>query len=82
MKISVIGVEMFHQTLDRGEAGDQMGCLVRGVKRDDIRRGHVIAKPGSISMHNHFSAQVIINQFQPVRSILYLCFCEINIPKN
>ena len=52
------GVEMFHQMLDRAEAGDQVGALIRGVKRDDMRRGHVLAKPGSISMHNHFQAQV------------------------
>lgn len=56
----VIGVEMFHQTLDRAEAGDQLGALVRGLKRDDIRRGHVLAKPGTVSMHNHFAAQVVI----------------------
>jgi len=50
---------MFHQTLDRAEAGDQLGALVRGLKRDDIRRGHVLAKPGTVSMHNHFAAQVV-----------------------
>jgi len=49
---------MFHQTLDRAEAGDQLGALLRGLKRDDIRRGHVVAKPGTVSMHNHFAAQV------------------------
>lgn len=54
----LVGIEMFHQILDRGEAGDQMGALVRGLKRDDVRRGHVLAKPSTISMHNHFVAQV------------------------
>ena len=49
---------MFHQTLDRAEAGDQLGALIRGLKRDELRRGHILAKPGSISMHNHFEAQV------------------------
>ena len=50
---------MFHQTLDRAEAGDQVGALLRGIKRDDVRRGHVLAKPGTVSMHNHFAAQVV-----------------------
>jgi len=49
---------MFHQILDRAEAGDQLGALVRSLKRDEIRRGHILAKPGTISMHNHFAAQV------------------------
>jgi len=49
---------MFHQTLDRAEAGDQLGALIRGLKRDEVRRGHILAKPGTISMHNHFTAQV------------------------
>jgi translation elongation factor EF-Tu-like GTPase len=57
----LLGVEMFHQTLDRAEAGDQLGALVRGLKRDDVRRGHILAKPGTISMHNHFAAQVRIS---------------------
>jgi len=58
--VMVVGVEMFHQTLDHAEAGDQVGALVRGIKRDDIRRGHILAKPGTVSMHNHFKAQVIV----------------------
>ena len=54
------GVEMFHQVLDRAEAGDQLGALVRALKRDELRRGQILAKPGTISMHNHFTAQVLI----------------------
>ena len=54
------GVEMFHQVLDRAEAGDQLGALIRGPKRDDIRRGMILAKPGSINMYNHFQAQVTL----------------------
>jgi len=50
---------MFHQMLDRAEAGDQVGALIRGIKRDDVRRGQILAKPGTISMHNHFAAQVV-----------------------
>lgn len=49
---------MFHQILDKGEAGDQMGVLLRGVKRGDLRRGHILAPPGTIELHNHFKAQV------------------------
>jgi len=50
---------MFNQTLDRAEAGDQLGALIRGIKRGDVRRGHVLAKPGTVSMYNHFTAQVV-----------------------
>ena len=56
--VLLAGIEMFHQLLDRAEAGDQLGALVRGVKREDVRRGHVLAKAGSISLHNKFTAQV------------------------
>ena len=52
------GVEMFHKTLQEGEAGDQLGALVRGIKREDIRRGMCIGKPGSYSAHNYCKAQV------------------------
>jgi len=51
------GIEMFHQLLDRAEAGDQLGALVRGLKRQDLKRGHIVAKPNTINMHNHFKAQ-------------------------
>ena len=57
------GIEMFRQILDRAEAGDQMGALLRGLKKEDLRRGQVLAKPGSVSSHNHFAAQVSIVQF-------------------
>lgn len=59
-KTTITGIEMFHQMLDRAEAGDQLGALVRGLKRDDLRRGHILAKPGTITMHNHFTAQVYL----------------------
>lgn len=59
-KTVITGIEMFKQTLDRAEAGDQMGTLLRGMKKDDIKRGQVIAKPGTVSMHNHFSAQIYL----------------------
>jgi len=53
-------VEMFHKLLDRGEAGMNCGCLLRGVKREDIERGQVLAKPGSIKPHTDFDAQVYV----------------------
>ncbi|TMB98686.1 MAG: elongation factor Tu [Chloroflexi bacterium] len=52
------GVEMFRKTLDSGEAGDNVGCLLRGVEREDVERGQVLAKPGSITPHTHFEAEV------------------------
>jgi elongation factor Tu len=54
------GVEMFNKTLDRGQAGDNVGCLLRGVKRDEIERGQVLAKPGSITPHTQFESEVYI----------------------
>jgi elongation factor Tu len=59
-KTVVTGVEMFRKLLDRGEAGDNIGCLLRGVDRKDIERGQVLAKPGSIAPHTHFNAEVYV----------------------
>lgn len=59
-KSVVTGVEMFRKTLDYGEAGDNVGCLLRGVDKDDVRRGQVLAKPGSIHPHKSFEAQVYV----------------------
>jgi elongation factor Tu len=58
--VVVTGVEMFQKTLDRGEAGDNVGCLLRGVERTDIERGQVLSKPGSIKPHKNFKAQVYV----------------------
>ena len=55
-----VHAEMFHKELDRGEAGDNMGALIRGVKRDQIRRGMVMAAPGSIKPHKKFQAQIYV----------------------
>jgi elongation factor Tu len=52
------GVEMFRKLLDQGEAGDNVGCLLRGVEREDVERGQVLAKPGSITPHTDFEAEV------------------------
>ncbi len=59
-KTIVTGVEMFNKTLDSGEAGDNVGCLLRGVKRDEIERGQVLSKPGSITPHTKFEAEVYV----------------------
>ena len=53
-KVVVTGVEMFRKLLDRGEAGDNVGLLLRGVEREDIERGQVLAKPGYITPHTEF----------------------------
>src|SRR5689334_9737691 len=58
--VVVTGVEMFQKTLDTGEAGDNVGCLLRGIERADIERGQVLAKPGSIKPHKTFKAQVYV----------------------
>ncbi len=54
------GVEMFRKMLDQGEAGDNIGVLLRGVKRDEVERGQVLAKPGSITPHTRFEAEVYV----------------------
>jgi len=59
-KTTVTGVEMFNKTLDSGQAGDNVGLLLRGVKRDEIERGQVIAKPGSITPHRKFECEVYV----------------------
>jgi elongation factor Tu len=59
-KTTCTGVEMFRKLLDQGEAGDNVGVLLRGTKRDDVERGQVLAKPGSITPHTHFEAEVYV----------------------
>ena len=59
-KTTVTGVEMFRKLLDDGQAGDNVGCLLRGTKREEIERGQVLAKPGSITPHTKFKAEVYI----------------------
>jgi elongation factor Tu len=56
----VTGVEMFQKTLDSGQAGDNVGCLLRGIERTDVQRGQVLAKPGSIKPHTKFKAEVYV----------------------
>src|SRR6478752_7321746 len=59
-KIVVTGVEMFKKLLDQGQAGDNVGCLIRGIERDEIERGQVLAKTGSVKPHTKFTAQVYV----------------------
>jgi elongation factor Tu len=59
-KSVVTGVEMFHKSLDQGQAGDNVGILLRGVEKDDIERGQVLAKPGSITPHTEFKAEILL----------------------
>jgi len=59
-KSVVTGVEMFRKLLDQGQAGDNVGCLLRGVEKDEIERGQVLAKPGSINPHTHFLGEVYV----------------------
>ena len=59
-KTTVTGVEMFRKLLDRGEAGDNIGALIRGVARDEVERGQVLCKPGSVKPHTEFEAEVYV----------------------
>jgi elongation factor Tu len=60
VKTIVTGVEMFRKLLDQGQAGDNIGALLRGTKREDVERGQVLAKPGSITPHTKFKAEAYI----------------------
>ena len=59
-RTTVTGIEMFRKLLDSGQAGDNVGILLRGFKKEDIERGQVIAKPGSIKPHKKFQAEILI----------------------
>ena len=60
VKTTVTGVEMFRKLLDQGEAGDNVGCLLRGTKREDVERGQILCKPGSVKPHTKFKAEAYI----------------------
>ncbi|MFI3290607.1 MAG: elongation factor Tu [Opitutales bacterium] len=60
MKTTVTGVEMFRKLLDQGQAGDNVGLLLRGIEKTQIQRGHVIAKPGSVKPHNKAQAEIVV----------------------
>lgn len=80
IKSTVTGVEMFHQILEEAQAGDQLGALVRGIKRDDIKRGMVMCKPGSMKAHDHIETQVyILNKDEGGRSKPFTSFFQIQM---
>ncbi|KAM6914016.1 elongation factor Tu, mitochondrial [Lycodopsis pacificus] len=95
-KSVVTGIEMFHKSLDRAEAGDNLGALVRGVKREDIRRGMVMCKPGSIMPYQTIKAQVyvlskeeggrhkpFVTNFMPVMfSLTWDMACRVTLPDD
>jgi elongation factor Tu len=59
-KTTVTGIEMFRKLLDEGRAGDNVGCLLRGTKKDEVHRGQVLAKPGTITPHTKFTAEIYV----------------------
>ncbi len=59
-KTTITGVEMFHKELDKGQAGDNIGCLLRGTRKEEVERGQVLAKPGSITPHTTFTAEIYV----------------------
>lgn len=95
-KSVVTGIEMFHKSLDRAEAGDNLGALVRGLKREDVRRGMVMCKPGSIKPHQKVKAQVyvlskeeggrhkpFVSNFMPVMfSLTWDMACRVTLPAD
>ncbi|XP_076609677.1 elongation factor Tu, mitochondrial [Chaetodon auriga] len=95
-KSVVTGIEMFHKSLDRAEAGDNMGALIRGLKREEVRRGMVMCKPGSIKPHQKVKAQVYIlskeeggrhkpfvSNFMPVMfSLTWDMACRVTLPED
>ncbi|XP_029171814.1 elongation factor Tu, mitochondrial-like [Nylanderia fulva] len=83
MKSTITGIEMFHQILDEAHAGDQLGALVRGLKRDDVRRGMVMCKPGTMKAYDHIEAKVYVlskeegGRKKPIANLIQLqMFCK------
>ena len=60
VKTTVTGIEMFRKLLDQGQAGDNVGCLLRGTKKEDVERGQVLAKPGSVTPHTQFKGEIYV----------------------
>lgn len=80
LKSTITGIEMFHQILEEAHAGDQLGALVRGVKRDEIKRGMVMAKPGTVKSHDHLESQVyILNKEEGGRSKPFTSFIQLQM---
>ncbi|KAL1498096.1 hypothetical protein ABEB36_008950 [Hypothenemus hampei] len=80
LKSTVTGVEMFHQILEEAHAGDQLGALVRGVKRDDIKRGMIMAKPGTVKSYDHLESQVyVLNKEEGGRSKPFTSYVQLQM---
>lgn len=80
LKSTVTGIEMFHKILDEGHAGDQLGALVRSVKRDEIKRGMILAKPGTVKSQDHVEAQVyILSKEEGGRSKPFTSFIQLQM---
>ncbi|XP_018326229.1 uncharacterized protein LOC108737688 [Agrilus planipennis] len=79
-KSTITGIEMFHQILEEAQAGDQLGALVRGVKRADVKRGMVLCKPGTVKAYDHFEAQVyILNKDEGGRAKPFTSFIQLQL---
>lgn len=83
LKSTITGIEMFHQILDEAQAGDQLGALLRGLKRDEVRRGMVLCKSGTMKAYDHIETQVYIlkqeegGKKKPVTNLVQLqMFCK------
>ncbi len=84
-KTVVTGVEMFNKTLDYGMAGDNVGVLLRGIERDDLERGQVLAKPGSITPHTKFEANVYVltqGRRRPAHAVLHRLPSAVLLPHH
>jgi translation elongation factor EF-Tu-like GTPase len=66
------GLEMFHQTIDQAQPGDQLGVLLKNIRKEDVRRGVFVGKPGSLKMLNKFDCQVRIRRISPLFFAFYL----------
>ncbi|XP_017879975.1 elongation factor Tu, mitochondrial-like [Ceratina calcarata] len=83
LKTTITGIEMFHQTLEEAQAGDQMGALLRGLKREDVRRGMIMCKPGSMKAHDHMECQIYMltpaegGRKRPLNNLMHIqMFCK------
>lgn len=94
LKTMCTGIEMFHKILETAEAGDQLGALIKGVKREDVRRGMIMAKPGTVKAYDHVEAQAYIltteegGRKKPVQDLIQLqmysktwdCPAQVTVP--
>lgn len=80
MKTTVTGVETFHKTLEEAQAGDQVGALIRSIKRDQIRRGMVLSHPGTVKAHDNVEAAVyVLSKEEGGRSKPFTSFAQLQI---